>query len=53
MGDESYSYAPHFKNVLWSELDRSIKEKKLSNLTVNVRGITDIFWRIWDKFKSY
>ena len=44
MGDDQVdNYNPQCSNVLWSELDKNLKDNNLSVLTVNARSITGIF----------
>ena len=44
MGDDQVdSYIPQCSNVLWSELDKNLKDNNLSVLTVNARSITGKF----------
>ena len=44
MGDDQVdNYIPQCSNVLWSELDKNLKDNNLSVLTVNARSITGKF----------
>ena len=44
MGDGQFDICvPQCSNVLWSELDKNLKHKKLSVITVNARSITGKF----------
>ena len=41
--DQVDNYVPQCSNVLWSELDKNLKDNNLSVLTVNARSITGKF----------
>ena len=43
MDDDIYIYVPLCKIILWSELDKNLRENKLSIFTVNARIITGKF----------
>ena len=44
MGDDQVdNYVPQCSNVLWSELDKNLKDNNLSVLTVNARSIRGKF----------
>ena len=41
MGDGQVdNYVPQCSNVLWSELDKNLKDNNLSGLTMNAQNIT-------------
>ena len=53
MGDDQVdNYVPLCSNVLWSELDKNLKNNNFSVLTVNARSITVKFADLITNFKS-